>query len=165
MLLSVVGFQSWILIRSFTGQLPGFPATAAFLALCVVFLVVFLWWLYNYIDWHNDIYLITGEQVVDINRKPLGKEERRAAQIKNILSVEYKRLGIIGLVLNFGTVFIRVGEATFSFDNVYNPSEVQRELFHRISQRSLKERQAQGEAERQRMADWISAYHRITHNP
>ena len=126
--------------------------------------MIFTWWLYNYLDWHNDIYLITGDQVMDVNRKPLGKEEKRAAQIKNILSVEYKRIGIIGLLLNFGTVYIRVGEAVFTFDDVFNPSEVQRELFHRISQRSLKEQQAQAEAERQRMADWLTVYHRMS-NP
>jgi hypothetical protein len=163
LLLAVIAAQLWIMVRSLTGQMPGFPVLGAFMALCVVLLVVFLWWLYIYIDWHNDIYLITNEQVVDINRKPLGKEEKRAAQIKNILSVEYKRLGIIGLVLNYGTVFIRVGETTFTFDDVFNPSEVQRELFHRLALRNIRERQAQGEAERQRMADWISAYHRITH--
>ena len=55
-------------------------------------------------DWHNDIYLITPDQVVDVNKKPLGHEERQAAPLKNILGIEYKRLGIIGLLLNFGTV-------------------------------------------------------------
>ena len=90
---------------------PNFPVVGAFFGLCLVGLGIFLWWLYNYLDWHNDIYLITNEQVVDVNRKPLGKEERRAALIRNILSVEYKRMGVIGLLLNFGTVFIRVGEA------------------------------------------------------
>jgi CRP-like cAMP-binding protein len=162
LLLGVISLQLWIFVRAITGQLPGFPVTGAFLGLCVAFLGIFGWWLYNYLDWHNDIYLVTGDQVMDVNRKPLGKEEKRAAQIKNILSVEYKRIGIIGLLLNFGTVYIRVGEAVFTFDDVFNPSEVQRELFHRISQRSLKERQAQTEAERQRMADWITVYHRMT---
>lgn len=164
LVIAIIGVQIWIMVRAFTGQLPDFPVLGVFMALCVVFLVAFLWWLYVYIDWHNDIYLITNEQVVDINRKPLGKEEKRAAQIKNILSVEYKRLGIIGLILNFGTVYIRVGEITLTFDDVFNPSEVQRELFHRLALRNIRERQAQGEAERQRMADWISAYHRITHS-
>jgi hypothetical protein len=143
--------------------MSGFPVLGAFLGLCVIWLVIAFSWLYNYIDWHNDIYLITNDQVVDINKKPLGDEFKKEAPIKNILSVEYKRLGIIGLVLNFGTVYIRVGETTLTFDDVFNPSEVQRELFHRISQRNLRERQAQGEAERQRMADWITTYHRITH--
>lgn len=141
-----------------------FPVVGGFVALCMLGLVFFLWWLYIYLDWHNDIYLITSDQVVDISRKPLGKEEKRAAPIRNILSVEYKRIGIIGLLLNFGTVFIRIGDAQFTFDNVFNPSEVQRELFHRIAMRSLSERQQQAENERQRMAEWIAAYHRLTND-
>jgi len=124
--------------------------------------VIFLWWLYQYVDWHNDIYLITPEQIVDVNKKPLGHEERRAAPIKNILSIEYKRLGLLGLVLNFGTVYIRVGDQQLTFDNVLNPAEVQRELFHSLAAKNYSERQTQAENERQRMADWIATYHRVT---
>jgi len=162
-LLAVMGLQIWILVRSVSRQMDSFPVLGAFLALCVVWLATAMWWLYNYIDWHNDIYLITSEQVIDISRKPLGNEQKKVAQIKNILNVEYKRLGIIGLLLNYGTVYIRIGESVFTFDDVFNPSDVQRELFNRMSLRTLKERQAQGETERQRMAEWIAAYHRITH--
>ena len=163
LVLAVMVLQVWMLVASLTGSLNGFPLTGMFLGLCLLWVVLFLWWLYVYVDWHNDVYLVNNEQVVDVNKKPLGDEEKKVAQIKNILSVEYKRIGIIGLILNFGTVYIKVGETTFTFDDVFNPSEVQRELFHRISQTKLRERQAQGEADRQRMADWISVYHRITH--
>jgi hypothetical protein len=124
---------------------------------------LFLWFGYQYWDWHNDIYLITPDQIVDVNKKPLGHEERRAAPIKNILSIEYQRLGILGLLLNFGTVQIRVGDQQLTFDNVYNPSEVQRELFHRLAAKNYAEKQTQAENERQRLADWIAAYHRVTH--
>lgn len=166
LLLGITGVMVWILVRSSQGEMNNFPALAAFMGLCVVWLVIGLSWLYNYIDWHNDIYRITSDQVEDINRKPLGNEIKKIALIRNILSVEYRRLGIIGLMLNFGTVYIRVGETTFTFDDVYNPSEVQRELFHRMSQRNLRDRQAQADAENRRMADWIAVYHRITHrNP
>jgi hypothetical protein len=164
LVLAVMVLQVWMLLNSLGGRLAGLPVTGMFLGLCVLWVVLFLWWLYVYVDWHNDIYLINNEQVVDLNKKPLGNEEKKLAQIKNILSVEYKRLGIIGLLLNYGTVYIKVGESTFTFDDVFNPSEVQRELFHRISQRNLRERQQQGESERQRMADWISVYHRMTHS-
>jgi hypothetical protein len=161
-LLAIIGGSIMMLVQSTLGRLGhDFPVIGAFLGLCLAGLLIFLSWLYNYLDWHNDIYLITSEQVVDINRKPLGTEERRAAPIRNILSVEYKRVGIIGLVLNFGTVEIRVGDALFTFDDVFNPSEVQRELFHRIAMRNLRERQQQAESERQRMAEWIAAYDRL----
>jgi hypothetical protein len=162
LLLTALGL-GWLLVGSARGTLGAdFPLGATFLGLCALGLAIFCWWLYTYLDWHNDIYLITSEQVVDLNRKPLGKEERRVAPIRNILSVEYRREGIVGLLLNFGTVFIRVGDTTLTFDYVYNPSEVQRELFHRLAQRTVRERQQQADAERERMAEWIGVYHRLT---
>lgn len=162
-LLGVITGGIILFVQTLTGGIgPGFPIVAVFLVICLAGLFFLLWGLYNYLDWHNDIYLITSEQVVDINRKPLGTEQKRVAPIRNILSVEFKRIGVIGLLLNFGTVYIRVGDTEFTFDEVFNPSEVQRELFRRIAQRSLRERQQQAETERQRMADWIAAYHRLT---
>jgi hypothetical protein len=120
--------------------------------------IVFGWWFYQYMDWHNDLYLITLDQVVDVDKKPLGQEERQAAPIKNILSIEYKRIGLTGLVLNFGTVYIRVGDRQLTFDNVFRPSEVQRELFHRLSEVKQKEKEDQANEEKQRMGDWVASY-------
>ena len=94
-------------------------------------------------------------------RKPLGLEDRQAAPIKNIQSIEFKRLGIIGIFLNFGTVFIRVGDKQFMFDHVFNPAEIQRELFERYMSLIKSEKSAQTDRDRQRMADWMDAYHHI----
>jgi hypothetical protein len=163
-LLGVIGLAIWMPINYFRGILgQNFPLLGAFLALCLAGLIFGLWWLYLYVDWHNDIYLVTNDQVVDIYRKPLGTEERQAAQIRNILSVEYKRIGIVGLIFNYGTVYIRVGDVTMQFQDVLNPSEVQRELFHKMAMRTQRERQQQADEERTRMAEWIAAYHRLTH--
>lgn len=126
--------------------------------LFLVGIVVFAWWFYQYLDWHNDIYLITPEQVVDVNRKPLGHESRQAAPLKNILSIEYKRIGLIGLLLDYGTVYIRVGDQILTFDEVYKPSEVQRELFDRLQRKNAAERKAALEAENRRNADWFAIY-------
>jgi hypothetical protein len=121
-------------------------------------LITFGWWLYQYMDWHNDLYIISQDQVIDVNKKPLGHEERQAAPLNNILSIEYKRLGIIGLLLNFGTVFIRVGDRSLTFDNVFNPSEVQRVLFHSLARKKFAEKQASLADERKRLADWFATY-------
>jgi len=122
------------------------------------------WLVYRFIDWSNDRYLITADKVVDINRKPLGLEERREASIKNIQTIEYKRLNILGVLFNFGTVFIRVGDTEFTFDYVHNPSEVQRELFERYVSIMQVEKDVQVGRERQQLADWIDAYHRIVNH-
>lgn len=121
-------------------------------------MIAFGWWFYQYMDWHNDLYLISQDQVIDVSKKPLGHEQRQAAPLNNILSIEYKRLGIPGLVLNFGTVYIRVGDQSLTFDDVFNPSEVQRVLFHSLARKKFAERQSSLAEERKRLADWFATY-------
>ena len=136
------------LVLRLAGLLTTIPLGTALGVLLFFILVVGLWWLYQYADWANDLYIITDEQIIDIYKKPLGTEQRRTAMIKNILSVEFERIGFIGLILNFGTVYLRVGEEEFTFDNVYNPSLVQREIFHRLAEKTRQERQSN------RMSQW-----------
>ncbi len=159
--LVLLGTGFVLTIATLQGKLTNFPLLAVLGLIIVFMLVVGGWGFYNYLDWHNDIYLITNEQVVDINRKPLGSEERRAAPIRNILGVEFKRLGIFGLLLNFGTVYIRVGDTTLTFDDVYNPAEIQREIFHRIALRLQRERQQAAAQDRERILEVLAVYHRL----
>jgi hypothetical protein len=128
-------------------------------------LIAFFWLGYQYLDWHNDIYMITQDQVADINRKPLGREEKRSAPLNKIQNIEYKRLGILGLLLNFGTVYIQVGDQKLTFDEVFKPADVQRELFHSLSKRQQKDRESQQETDRQRLEDWLYIYNDIIHKP
>jgi hypothetical protein len=131
----------------------------------VVFLILVSWWAYQYADWANDIYIVSDDTIIDVYKKPLGSEEKRQAPIRSIQSVEFERLGILGLVLNYGTVYIRIGDARFTFDTVYNPSEVQRELFVRIDRHNYREKQREAEAARQKMLDVVEAYHTVMGDP
>lgn len=117
-----------------------------------------LWLLYVYVDWANDIYLITSDQIIDIYRKPLGRERRESAALENILAVEYRRRGIIGQIFNFGTVFVTVGGTKIDFIDVFNPPMVQQDLTNRMSARIAKKREADQADERDRMLEWLSAY-------
>lgn len=124
-------------------------------------LILLFWLWYQYEDWANDKYILTDEQLVDVYKKPLGEEEKRTAPLKNIQSVEYERLGIISLILNFGTVFIRIGDTQFTFDNVYNPSDVQREITRRMEALANREKQKEQTAVREGVLDMIQAYDEI----
>ncbi|NMB87777.1 MAG: cyclic nucleotide-binding domain-containing protein, partial [Chloroflexi bacterium] len=134
-------------------------STAALVFLLLI--VIGLWWLYQYVDWRNDFYVVSDEQVIDVYKKPLGREERRAAPLKNIQTVEFERNGLIGLIFNFGTVFIRVGDTDLTFDYVYNPSEIQQDIFRRIARREQNEREAVAREERKRLSDWLDIYHHV----
>ncbi len=142
------------------GRLAFLPITET-LALIVVFLfVIFLWMLYVYADWRNDVFMVTQDQVIDLDRKPLGKIQRRSAPLENVLSIEYERLGFWGFLFNFGTVYIIVGNTRLSFDHVYDPSKVQEDIFYRMGERLDKVKQFEIDAERERFSEWIAAYHR-----
>jgi CRP-like cAMP-binding protein len=133
----------------------------------IVFFAVVAWalafgvWIYRYIDWHNDCYIISSDQIVDVYKKPLGTEERRTASYSSVLGIEYTRKGLVGLLFNYGTVYIKIGDSNFTFDNVYNPSVVQQELFQKLNKYTLREKKIAAEEERQRMADFIESYHNI----
>ncbi len=128
----------------------------------IVLLAVSFWQWYQYEDWANDKYIVSDEQIIDVYKKPIGQEEKRIAPLKSIQSVEFERLGILGLLLNYGTVYIRIGDTRFTFDNVYNPSEVQRDLFRRIASQADIERRKSIDTDRQRILDVLEAYHEVT---
>ncbi len=123
---------------------------------------VFFWWLYQFVDWRNDQYIITPEQIIDVYRKPLGREDKGAAPLENIQSVRYKRQGLLGLIFNFGTVLFKVGNEDFTFDHVYNPLEIQQTLFGYLERANLIEKKASLADQQRQIADWMDVYQRYS---
>jgi len=144
------------------GALVFLPITAAVAMIFIFMFVVFLWMVYQYADWRNDVFMLTLDQVIDLDRKPLGKIRRRSAPLENVLSIEYERLGFWGFLFNYGTVYISVGNTRLSFDHVYNPSAVQQDIFYRMGERLEKVRQFEVDSERERVSNWLASYHRKT---
>lgn len=144
------------------GMLAFLPLMPALAGLFVMMFIIFIWMVYQYADWRNDIFKVTLDQIIDIDRKPLGKIRRRSAPLENVLSIEYERLGFWGFLFNFGTVYISVGNLSLTFDHVYNPSEVQQDIFYRMGERLENLRQYEIQSERERVSEWIASYHRKT---
>lgn len=147
-----------ILILTLAGLFELLSPGATLALVAVMGVIVSSWWIYRYIDWRNDRYIISDDQIVDLFKRPLGQEEKRAAPLRNIQTIEFERVGLPGLILNFGTVKIRVGDTLFTFNNVYNPSEVQHELFRRLAQRNYRDEQARANQSRQLVADGLGIY-------
>ncbi len=127
--------------------------------LFTAFFPLALWWIYQFADWRNDRFELTSEQIMDIDKKPLGTEQRKTAKLEDILSIEFERIGLLGYLLNFGTVYIKVGTTDFTFDEVHDPASVQAEIEEWRNRRLINKRNAESAAERERMANWIAAYH------
>ncbi len=137
----------------------GFKIDTVAAALPVVLLPLLAWWIYQYMDWRNDIFQVTPDQIVDIDKKPFGSEQRRAAPLENILSTEAERVGLAGYLFNFGTVYITVGGAHLDFEDVLDPTGVQADVDRRREAHIAQKREAEAAAERERMSDWLVAYH------
>jgi len=120
-----------------------------------------LWALYRYADWHNDRFIISDEMLIDIDRRPFGSEEKRSAPLERIQSVRYKKNGIFGLLFNFGTVFIRIGDEEFTFDDLHQPARVSEWIFAAKENLLEKGKMTRHHTEKQRALDWIEAYHRL----
>jgi hypothetical protein len=124
-----------------------------------LFFAAILWCIYEYVDWSNDIFQVTPEQIMDIDKTPLGEVSSDIASLENILSIEHKRIGILELLFNYGTVYITIGGGKeMTFENVYNPSAVQEDIERRRLERISNKEQESIKSERERTADWFAAY-------
>jgi hypothetical protein len=113
---------------------------------------------YQYIDWRNDLFQLTANQVIDLDRKPFGRESRRSAPLENILSIEYERRGLIPMLFNYGTVYITIGNTQLTFNNVYQPSVVQQDIFTRMGKHAQERDERNTMLERERVAQWFKVF-------
>ncbi len=160
----------WLVYEIFSNTLKSVPSLlgnrgvdALLVVWLVLFVMVFSWWYYEYINWSNDIFQVTPDQILDINKTPLGEVTSDIAALDNILHLEYERRGIMQILFNYGNVYITIGGGKdMTFENVFNPSAVQDDIERRRLERITKKEQESVRAERERMADWFAAYHRST---
>jgi hypothetical protein len=141
---------------------PSLASETLFAFWVVLFFIFLIWWIYQYLDWSNDIFQVTPDQILDIDRKPFGTEERKAAPLENILSTEAQREGFLEYLLNYGTVYINVGGATeLRFSDVTDPATVQQDIDNRRLARINAKAETQAKNDRERLADWFATYHSV----
>ncbi len=157
----VIFLSGYLLWKSLAGEIT-FPSRLTIILMSLVLLIVpGLWWLYQYVDWRNDIYRITKDRIIDSERKPLGDEITKSAPIGNILSLDYERAGVLGILLNFGNVIINVGtETKFTFVGIHDPARAQQDIFNRMYSYRRQKEQAEASKEWDQVSEWLAAYHR-----
>lgn len=99
-----------------------------------IFLLEAAFFYYVYEDWANDVFMLTGDLVVDVDRGPFGfTENRKAAQLGNVQDVRAVRPNILAAIFRYGNVVIDTAGASAEivFENVANPTLVQSDIFER----------------------------------
>jgi len=155
LILLVVG-----LVGARFGGLISFGTTWAVLEYAGLSLIPLgLWWLYQYADWANDIYQVTPTHIIDVYKRPLGRELRKVAPLENLLSTEVDRRGLIGILLNFGDVTANVGTEVLDFEGVFNPAAVQQDVVRAQEAFNARRRETERQQRQDEMVEWLSVYH------
>lgn len=119
------------------------------------------WWEAN--DWSNDLYAVTDERIVDIEKRPLFfAEHRREATLGVIQNVSFEMPTFWAAVFDYGDVLVQTaGSGEFTFLQVPGPREVQAEIFRRMEAYRERQRRLEAEGRRHEFAEWLAAYDEI----
>jgi hypothetical protein len=106
---------------------------------------------YQYVNWINDVYILTTNRIIDIYKIPLIREDRREALLEQIQNVQVTIPNFGSRLLDMGDVFVETaGKAeNFMFKTVHHPGAVAQELNRRLDGVRSNRRQAESLARRQ----------------
>jgi hypothetical protein len=94
--------------------------------LTALLLVVWLGWTaWEFEDYRNDMYILTPDKVIDIEKKPFGPEGRREAGLGQVNNV-FSKTTYISNLLGYGNVVLSTagGGGEFTFTRVPRPADV-----------------------------------------
>ena len=123
-----------------------------------------IWWAYAV--WGGDIYILTTDRIVDIERTPLGlKETRSESTLDRIQDIEVNISGVWARVFDIGNVNIKTAGGDFTFRAVADPRGVQRDIFHRLAEFRRREQEQRRRQTMEEMTRWLSVYNELTTVP
>lgn len=148
-----------------------------------VFLVAFTpsgplpWWLvalilggatfwlgWQYANWANDLYVVTNEKLVDLERLPLGfREKRREGNLDRVQNVVLKIPNFWANLFGIGDVEIQTAatDEGFTFFKVANPRGVQREVWRRINLHQANRLRRESTTMQTQQAMVLGVYHEL----
>ncbi len=133
----------------------------------VAFLVAIGWLWWEYEDYHNDLYVVTDEKIIDIERKPLGLDyKRREGSLERVQSVDSRQIGVLQAVLDYGTVVIRTAAADEGYDfiNVPNPKHVQQVVFQKLDAQRQRKAARDATDRQQSVVETLQVYDDLRQN-
>lgn len=171
----VLAQQTWwiVLIMVFIIFATGFIyALAAPIPFTIVaggffFLLALAGFYYKYEDWANDVFMLSGDLVIDVDRGPFGlTENRKAAQLGNVQDVRALRPNILSALFNYGNVVIDTAGASAEiiFENVANPTLVQSDIFERRQHVLRRKRRAEAAGRRREIGLILREYRQLEAN-
>ena len=120
------------------------------------------WWQWE--DWHNDIYVLTDDQIIDMEQRPLGlSTKRRASGLDRVQTVDSNQEGLLPNLLNYGNVIVRTaaGDEGFTFTMVANPKYVQATVFQKLAAFQRRQEQKRTDDRQRDLIEGLDVYHEL----
>jgi CRP-like cAMP-binding protein/uncharacterized membrane protein YdbT with pleckstrin-like domain len=145
-----IGFQGWL-----------------FLIVLALSILAALWFIYQYVDWRNDIYIVTDDEVIDVERQLaifpfffLFTESRRQASLDNVQYVDLQIPNPLAIILNYGNVIVKTAgaEGTLDFLWVSRPRNVHAEILRRLAAFEERNREREFQERWGDMPRWFETY-------
>lgn len=116
-------------------------------------LAVLLISLYIYIDWRNDVYLVTNQRVISRERKGLFQENFAAAPLSAVQDISQVQLGILSRLWSYGDLIVETAgeKGQVAFRAIPNPAEVRDFIFSQIERTRARARAEERTAIRREM--------------
>jgi uncharacterized membrane protein YdbT with pleckstrin-like domain len=133
-----------------------------FLLLFVIAFIGRLIWVI--IDWYNDTYEVSDNEVVNVRKLPFGlREDRRSAPLARIQNVEMRIPSPIHLLFDYGNVVIQTAAefGTLIFYSVPNPRAVADEILSRMENAQRRQEEEEARRRAQDLPDWFEMYNRL----
>jgi hypothetical protein len=125
------------------------------------------WYFWEYDDWRRDVYIVTDTKIIDVESSSfrLKGEQQREGPFDSIQNITYTIPNFFYKLLNLGNVVIETAGAgkNFTFDNVFNPSSIQSEIFRRWDKYQQGKRNKQRDETNKQIMTVLGEYHDITH--
>ena len=130
----------------------------------VTILIIFLHtlalgWFYE--DWRNDTYVLNKEGILDEQKLPLFFQKKvRRAPLEAIQDIRFMQRNPLWVWLRVGHVIIQTAgeDGDFTFYWVYNPRQVQSDVFRYIRERKLQRRKREVAVINQEVLDILKIY-------
>jgi CRP-like cAMP-binding protein len=129
----------------------------------IIYIIPVFWWLYQVLDWRNDIYQLADDKLLDIERKPfVGQVSSKPILLSKIRSLDFERVGLLERLLNSGSIFIGTVDDNLVFNNVHEPDRILREIYARVYALRQKSSEAEMRDRQDAVARMVVAYHHRT---
>lgn len=161
LLLVVLGLAVGISLVPLPSFLSRFPLYAVAFVLLLAIFVRLLW---RYEDWRNDLYRLTQNEIIDIDRLPFGLNETSAVTLFNkVQDVKMEQPRFLNQLFDFGDVKIQVagGGTPLTFEQVPHPKEIMDEIFRRIDAQEERKRESESKKQSALVVDALVAYHKV----